>query len=154
MIELKKRTKVLFKTALISALCCAFFVLTGYIYLSMPEQKVNEEVPSVPYYSYTPDSAGIMFDIANNRVFVFLDFERETTSLVFCEKDSVFEKKVYGYDIDYTVTADYGFIGGIVDILDGIELENNGQVLNFMGSQVVEKLTTTTNSEEKRLIIK
>ena len=154
MISLKKKTKVLLKTYLICALCCAFFVLTGYIYLEFPEEKVDNQVPSVPYYSYTPDSAGVLFDISGNLVFTFLDFERESISLVFCEENYSYEDEIYGYTVDYTITADHNLIGGIVDLLDGIELEKEGEKLSFMGSQVVAELTTTTNSEEKRYIIK
>ena len=111
-------------------------------------------MPSVPYYSFTPDSAGVLFDISGNLVFTFLDFERESISLVFCEENHSYEDEIYGYNVDYTITADHSLVGGIVDLLDGIELEENSEIFNFMGSQVVEKLTTTTSSTEKRYIIK
>ena len=129
-------------------MCCTVFIGAGYFYLSSKmKTPVKSEVKDIPY-SYSPESAGILFDISGSKTLIYLDFEGSCVSAVFADdKDS---EEIYGYPVDYTVSSDYSLLGGIIDILGGLELNINDENLTYTGVQVTDILTTTPHTGELR----
>ena len=59
--------------------------MTGVIYLDKNTDfgEVNQEVSSVPYYTYYPQNSGIIFERGTEKTFFYLDFKGETISVIF-----------------------------------------------------------------------
>lgn len=144
MIKVKSIYKALF-------LCFSFavcFFLVGYLYLnSHISNPTDNEVSKVPYYSSVPSSAGIMFEIADNNIFIELDFEGEAVSVIFAESE--FSYYIYGYKIDYTIKGERSLFAGIIDNIGGIDLKFGEELLNCTGNQVLDYLMLGDNNREK-----
>lgn len=125
-----------------AACVCAgiIFVGGGYLYLNRELSTVENKTYSVPYYSPAPENAGVMFRIGQQGVLVYLDFEDNNIRFVYDTKDTPTGGLLYGYTVDYTVESDFDLLSGIVDILGGIELERDGEILRYTGVQVSELL--------------
>lgn len=147
---MKARLRIFLKTAAICIACAAVFIGTGYFYLSSNSETVQNETESVPYYSAVPESAGVMFDILGDKTFFYLDFEKEILSVIYADEIETANDEIYGYPIDYTVSADYSLLGGIVDAVGGIDLNIEGEELAFTGVQVIELMETTVDRSSIR----
>ncbi|MBR7132472.1 MAG: hypothetical protein IKD04_02975 [Clostridia bacterium] len=137
---MKKQTKIFFKTFFISLICCAVFIGAGAAMLYSPPRAAQNEASSVPYYTAYPESVGVLFDIAGQKTFFDLDFERQLLSVVYNQDADLPE---YGYSVDYRITADYSLVGDIIDMAGGIDYDNGKETLALTGVQAVELLSTT-----------
>ena len=118
----------------------------GYYYFlptQKPAQVKQEKIP----YSHRVENAGIMFNFSESKTFVYLNFEAGCVNLLLDETQN---PENYGYSVDYTVEGDYALLGGIVDCVDGIDLERDSEILTFTGVQIAEMLETTVCTTELR----
>lgn len=113
----------------------------GYFYLNsiLDNSTVSENVESVPYYSSTPENAGILLNICEEKVYLYLDFGEEILNVIFPETDI----NNYGYGIDYTINCNYEIVGYLVDLVGGIELEN----IRYTGVQITELYEFSNTSD-------
>ena len=117
-----------------------------------PLSEADQKEYTVPYEK-KPDNCGIAFILPeNSAILIYLDFEYCKINLIELE-DFKQQPEYYGYTCDYTVIADYNFIEGIVDRLGGIDLELNGNVMRYTGTQIVELISTGKINEVKRQLI-
>lgn len=123
------------------------FISAGYFYLKSKITPVTGNASSVPY-SPTPESTGILLEICEEKTLLYFDFEENILSVI-CA-DGIAQKEIYGYRADYTVKGDYSLVGYIVDTLYGIDLEGNGEILSYTGSQIEEMLSTTADLADLR----
>ena len=150
MIILKRKTKYIFSLITVCFLVCLIFVGSGYLYLNYELEPTEIKQESVPYYTAAPENAGVMFDICGDRTLCYMDFEKNTLSLIFDNADIKAGEKLYGYTVDYVVNGDYDLLGGIIDIIGGIELELENEVLRYTGVQITDVLSRTANRETLR----
>ncbi len=144
------KTGIFFKTTAISLAAAAIFIGVGYFYLSADNKTVQNETESVPYYSQYPEPCGIMFDFLGDKTFFYLDFEAENLSVIYADEADTSSGEIYGYPIDFSVSADYSLLGFIVDAVGGINLNIDGENLSVTGVQVAEIMETTAEREELR----
>ncbi len=145
---LKKKSKRILKTIFLSLLFGIIFFISGFLYLNGRLEKisVSDNAELVPYYS-VPDDATVLLNICEDSVLVDLKFGEEKVNIVFLENNEY----DYGYTIDYTVNCDYNFVGYLVDITGGIEINGFRQT----GVQVTQMLEfTDVKNSEKRSIAK
>lgn len=152
-ILLKKSIIVFLETVFFTALLLMFFIGIGYFYLSGHITKAQNEVENVPYYDYVPQNTGLLFSVLDNKTLAYLDFENESLRICFVDGD-ISQNSVYGYDIDYEIESDLGLVAEIVDILGGIDLDIDGETLNYTGTQIKEILERNTDDILEQQIIK
>ncbi len=150
-ILLKKSIIVFLKTILFTSLLLVFFIGIGYTYLSGHISKVQNEVKNVPYYDYISKNTGLLFSVLDNKTLAYLDFENESLRICHINSDS---NNYYGYDVDYEIESDLELVVEIVDKLGGIDLDINGEMLNYTGNQIKEILEKNTDDMLERQIIK
>ncbi len=150
---MKAKTKLFFKTVIISSWCCAVFVGAGYYYINKNLEPAQNNTESVPYYQQKADNAGVLFEIDGLPTFLYFDFENEKL-FASINPDVADSSNIYGYTVDYTVKTDISVLGDIVDYVDGIELDIDNTVLRYTGVQVIEILSVSTSYDLKREIIK
>ena len=141
-IFLNEKIRLYFKVLIIGLICSAIFIGSGYYYLDKKINTVENKTESVPYYQALPSNAGVLFVFGEKSILCYLDFEQKIMNVVSAENYNIENGKIAGYPIDFTVEADYNLIGGIVDILGGINLETEDGVFSFTGVQVKEMLET------------
>lgn len=123
------------------------FVGAGYLYLNRELGEVENKVPSVPYYQSAPDNKGVMFDISGERCLFYMDFERRQLTVIYDDNNTPLGGYLYGYTVDYEIEGDYDLLAGIIDILGGLELENEEGILRYTGVQVTDILMHTADNE-------
>ena len=124
----------------ISAFCVCLgmvFVGIGYIYLNQNMKPTKVETESEPYSAPAPENCGIVFDIEDEKTFLYLDFEDKSLSVLMLVPEE-YENSIHGYSLDYTVKGDLNFISAIVDMIDGIDLNLLGEELRYTGVQVAD----------------
>lgn len=122
----------------------------GYFYLERSiKTPADTSAEKVPYYQEVPENIGVLFQVLNNKTFVYFNFDREETAVVFAD-DLEEAESFYGYEITHRIEMDCDTLGGIVDILGGIDLETEGQILNFTGTQISHLLKTTKSTLDLR----
>lgn len=136
------------KTLIISLVCCIIYVSGGYFYLESKLEPAKQTTPSVPYYSEELENVGVMVDISGNKTYFFMDFYYKKLNVIFNAESFVEEEIILGYPIDHYITADYEVLAEIVDIVGGIELENENEILRYTGVQIVDMLTASTDYEK------
>lgn len=146
MIRLKYKWMIFFKSLAVSLGCCAIIAEIGYYYLFPSDKAVQTKEEKVPY-SYLPENAGLMFDFSGKKTYIYLDFDKNSVSVIFTDTD---EDTIYGFPVDYTVEADYNLLGGIVDAVGGIDLAINNEPLTYTGVQIVQVLSTTPVADDLR----
>lgn len=134
--------KRIFKIVLITFLSGAIFFGIAYNYLDYNLNKstanVDEKDYTVPY-TRIPESKGIVFVFPNNSAtLVYLDFNRENIRLLDIETYDPTRPEYNGYSADYTVTADYELVEGIIDRVGGINITENGTTTRCMGVEVID----------------
>ncbi len=139
---------IFFKTAAISLASALIFIGVGYFYLSAEKETVQNETESVPYYSQQIEPCGVMFDFLGDRTYFYLDFEAEDLSIIYVGENDIENDEIYGYPIDFTVSADYSLLSYIVDAVGGINLQINEETLSFTGVQIAEIMETTAQRSE------
>ncbi len=141
--------KTFLKTFVISGWCLVLFIGLGYYYIKSHDIKVENEVESVPYYTQTPDSKGVLFKFSKGSVYTYLDFDLSTVTVIL-NPESVDDM---GYSSDYTVNANYSLIAYMCDYFDGINLTLNAETLRYTGNQVVELIINDTSTELRMKVI-
>lgn len=117
----------------------------GYFYLDNTINKPADTKPQkVPYLAPAPQNIGAVFTVGREKTFIYLDFLKENATVIFADELDI-SNQIYGYEVTNKFTADYELIGGIVDILGGIDIESDGTVLNYTGTQVVHLLKTASD---------
>ncbi len=124
------------------------FLGLGYYYIDSHDIKVENEVESVPYYTQLPDNKGVMFEIGTRNAYFFLDFENSAVTVILNSQNV----ENMGYNVDYTIGADYSILRDICDYFEGINLTIDAETLRYTGTQVVE-LLSRDNSDELRIKI-
>ncbi len=153
-IYLKRNTRIFFKTVIISAWCLTVFIGAGYYYLSQNLIKTETETQQVPYYQESPQNAGLLFDMLGDKTFIYLDFEKVKISVsLFPEESQITDNTIYGYSLDYEISADIGFVADFVDYLDGIELTIENETLRYTGVQVEDIILSDREKQLKLQII-
>lgn len=145
------KMKIFLKTVIFSILCCAVFIGVGYFYLENEFKPIENKTESVPYYSL-PDNTGLVFDICSHKSLFFLDFEQKVLSVIFSD-DATEDFGYYGYSAEFVVEGDYAFVGGIVDLVGGIDYVSEEGEESLTGIQVEELLSTTPDLSEIRTLI-
>ena len=85
-----------------------------------------------------------MFDIYSDRTLFYLDFEKRTISILTDNKNTNTGDTLYGYPVDYTVSAGYDLLVYIIDTVGGIELETESEILRFTGVQIADMLSKSS----------
>ena len=146
-IVLKKRFCEIIKNLVICILFGAIAFSAGYIYLDRKLKSrisfdANQITESVPYY-HTPENKGLLFDICGEKTLVYLDFSLECINIVHPTEGENSEINTFGFPVDFTLNADYSFVGLIVDIVGGIDLTTENGTYRFTGVQITDMLTYT-----------
>ena len=130
-------------------------MLCGYFYLNSNITETENRVSDIPYSSSNVQNAGILLEICDSKTFFYLDFEGNDLLVIFPDESvSVTVDSLYGYSINYEISGDYSLVSDIVDILDGIEMTQNGEKLRFTGVQICDMLARSDEySELKRQLI-
>ncbi len=131
------------KTFVISGWCLVLFVGLGYYYIDSHDIKVENEAESVPYYTQTPDSKGVLFTFSKGSIYTYLDFDLSSVTVILNPENV----SNMGYTADYTVDANYSLIAYMCDYFDGINLTLNAETLRYTGNQVVELIISDTSDE-------
>ena len=153
-IFLKRNTKIFFKTLIISAWCLTVFICVGYYYLSQNLVKTETEIQQVPFYQESPQNAGLLLDVLGDKTFVYLDFENNKISVsLFPNESEIADDTIYGYSLDYEISADIDFIADFVDYLDGIELTIEEETLRYTGVQVADIILNDREKQFKQQIV-
>ena len=148
---MKKKTFGIFKGLFVCFGCGVIFVLTGYLYLSanIGDIPAENKTESVPYAPSQPENAGVLLDIAGSAVFFYLDFETERLPVMVIDQTAdLSQDSYYGYPSHYKITADYSFLAGLIDRIDGIELVIDGEKLRYTGVQTVDLIARTAETYE------
>ncbi len=152
-IKLKKKKFGFLRLILICFICCALFVGSGYLYLRKNLLPADHNVSSVPYSFSAPENRGMMLDICGGLTFLYFDFEDERLTVII-PPEQEYTEEIFGYPIDFTVTADYRLLSAVIDYADGIELSSDGAMLRYTGVQVADILSRTVDAADlKREII-
>lgn len=133
------------------------FLLVGYVFINktLNYQTVDGKNESVPYYKFSPENTGIMFEIGLDKTLFVLNFDEKTLEVVYPEIDENGNLSTFGHPHNYTVSCSYDLVEYMVDCVGGIELEQNGEILRYTGTQVAEKLQfSIVSPEEKKEIAK
>ena len=141
--------RIFLKTFVISGWCLVLFIGLGYYYIDSHDIKVENNVESVPYYTQTPDNKGVMFVFGTKCVYTYSDFENSRV-LVILDNSNISEM---GYEIDYTVEANYMLISEMCDYFEGVNLTIDAETLRYTGNQVVELLSISGDYNLRENII-
>lgn len=125
-------------------------VSAGYFYLERSiKAPADTSAEKVPYYQEAPENIGVLFNIFENKTLMYFDFTNETTAVVFVDGLPLSDN-IYGYEVTNQISANYDTLGSVVDIVGGIDLETDGQLLNFTGTQISHLLKTTRSTLDLR----
>lgn len=135
---------------------CLFFGLSYvYLYFNFNDsvKAADKKDNTVPYRNL-PDNTGIAFLIPDSSaVLMYLDFEKECINIINIEQYDSYNRLYYGYNVDFTVEIDYTLIGEIVDMVGGVEISLDGEVMRYTGIQTVDLISTNTDISIKNIII-
>lgn len=148
---MKAKTKLFFKTIIISSWCCAVFVGAGYYYINKNFEVAQNETESVPYAQENPENAGVLLEIDNRSTFLYFDFENQSLTVSI---NPQIAENIFGYPVDYTIKCKTEVLIDIVDYVDGIDLDIDGKVFRYTGVQVSELLSTSTSKDLRREVVK
>lgn len=138
-----KKMKGFLAAAAICLVCSLIFIGIGYLYISASIKETENKSQKVPYYTENVDSVGVLFELEGNKSLIFLDFENSSVTYVDANEKVITDNKCGGYNVDYTVSADYSLVSDIIDRLGGIELVVENKKHNYMGVQVKEIIEKT-----------
>lgn len=153
---MKKRTLDLLRIIFVCFSCAVIFIFTGYFYLTanLQNKRAETKTESIPYVPQKPENCGVLLNILGNAVLFYLDFESETLPVMIIDKQAnLSDESFYGYPANYKINGDYTLVEAIIDRIDGIELEIDGEVLRYTGVQVADMLSRTNDNVLKRMVI-
>lgn len=133
---------------MVCALSGIIFIGSGYLYLNRELETAENPTESIPYYNPIPENAGIMFDIYGDRTLFFMNFEEESLTAIYDDKNTAVGEKLYGYSVDFLIEGDYDLLAGIINIAEGITLSVSGEELRYTGVQVVALINQADNKTE------
>ncbi len=140
---------------LICIICSVIFIGIGYLYISASIKQTEKNAESVPYYSREITNAGLLFQFADSKTLIYLDFGEKAVTFVDADNKEIKDNMCCGYPVDYIIGAEYDLLCGIIDRIGGIELTLDGKEHNYTGVQVKEILEkTAVTSELKKSIAK
>lgn len=135
------KSKIL-KNVLIIFLSGVIFLGVAYAYLAYNTNKklmATEQKDSTVPYKSLPKNCGIVIAFPNDKALLaYLDFNENCIRLVNVEKYDSDCSHYYGYTADYTVKASYDLLQEMVDRVGGVDIEQNGTVMRYTGTQVVD----------------
>ena len=156
-LKIKHLGKNAVKKAVIIVCSGLVFFFGSYMYLEHNLNKGFEKTDIKDYtvpYSQRPENAGIAFLLPDgSALLAYLDFEKSCINVINIEMFDSENSVYYGYTADFTVQTDYEFIGGIIDRVGGINIENGNETLRYTGIQAVDLISENTNSNIKNQII-
>ena len=147
MIRLKKQGVFYIKITAVCILCCLSLVAGGYFYLHRSLKPAEGQASEIPYSFSLPDNKGLLFDIAGNRTFVYLDFENELMNVIIPQAES-FDPTDFGYSGDFELRGELPVLAALIDYAGGITLQENGEQTRYTGVQVTDILSRSTDSEQ------
>lgn len=139
--------KFYIKLSAICLLSCALLIGGGYLYLRQSFRPTEGQASEIPYTFSLPDNKGILFDIAGNRAFVYLDFTNGKLSVIIPQAED-FDPTAYGYSGDFKVNGDMSVLAEIIDCSGGITLTDNGERVRYTGVQISDIMSRSTDSEK------
>ncbi len=146
--NMKKQKKFYIRLSLMCLLGCALLVGGGYAYLRRSFRPAEGQASKIPYSFSLPDNKGILFDIAGNRAFVYLDFTDEKVSVIIPQTDN-FDPTDFGYSGDFKISGDMSLLAAIIDYSGGITLTDNGEDVRYTGVQIADIMSRSTESEKQ-----
>lgn len=149
--------KKIFKNAVLVVLIGALFFGISYAYLDYhikhPSTNVNQKEEKIQY-KRPPQNRGIAVTFPQgSALLAYLDFEERQINLLNIEKYDSDCVVYYGYTVDYVVKANYDLLQEMVDRVGGIDIEQNGKVMRYTGTQVVDLFAYGYTGEIKSQII-
>ncbi len=112
--------------------------------IGVTENVVSDE----PYRFSEPEDKGVLVNCGGRQVFFYLDFTDSRLTVVFPPDGQEKTDPVYGYPVNYAVTAGDALLSAVIDDVDGIELEIDGEPLRYTGVQVTEMLSYMAEPRE------
>lgn len=146
-IFLKKQSAKITVLCITIAICIFLFAGFGWIYLKLNStaQLKNASVSEteIPYFS-VPRNTSVLYIFSNkSTALLILDFAEKKLTAVLNPDSSI--------DYDYTLQPLSGTSDGFIDRLGGLELEQNGKIFRYTGSQAVKLLANGAINEEPLL---
>lgn len=130
-----KKYKRLLLVFAVFAVSFSLFLGLGYVSLNEDFSKASTEKEKVPYTQEKPQNAGILFNINGEETFFFLNFE-ECNITVALNPEEPINNEIFGYSLDYKITANGDLLSEITDYLNGLELTILGEDYRYTGQQI------------------
>ena len=146
-----KKYKRLLLVFAVFAVSFSLFLGLGYISLNKDFSKASTEKEKVPYTQEKPQNAGILFNINGEETFFFLDFE-ECNITVALNPEKPIDNEIFGYSLDYKITANSDLLSEITDYLNGLELTILGEDYRYTGLQIKALIESDNTKRLKRKI--
>lgn len=143
-----KKYKRLLLVFAVFAVSFSLFLGLGYVSLNEDFSKASTEKEKVPYTQEKPQNAGILFDINGEETFFFLNFE-ECNITVALNPEEPINNEIFGYSLDYKITANSDLLSEITDYLNGLELTILGEDYRYTGQQI-KALIESDNTKRLR----
>lgn len=143
-----KKYKRLLLVFAVFAVSFSLFLGLGYVSLNKDFSKASTEKEKVPYTQEKPQNAGILFDINGEETFFFLNFE-ECNITVALNPEEPINNEIFGYSLDYKITANSDLLSEITDYLNGLELTILGEDYRYTGQQI-KALIESDNTKRLR----
>ena len=143
-----KKYKRLLLVFAVFAVSFSLFLGLGYVSLNEDFSKASTEKEKVPYTQEKPQNAGILFNINGEETFFFLNFE-ECNITVALNPEEPINNEIFGYSLDYKITANSDLMSEITDYLNGLELTILGEDYRYTGQQI-KALIESDNTKRLR----
>ncbi len=151
-----KKISVRLKTVLVFFSCALVFSLSVFIFTDNPSTVQNTEVKDrrVPYEGRVPENTGLLFTFpSGSAVMFFLDFSSKQIITAVIDEYYDDAEKSLGYEINHTISADFGLTEGFIDRIGGVDLNVDDQELRYTGVQVADILSKTNTGDIRRQIV-
>ena len=143
-----KKYKRLLLVFAVFAVSFSLFLGLGYVSLNEDFSKASTEKEKVPYTQEKPQNAGILFNINGEETFFFLNFE-ECNITVALNPEEPINNEIFGYSLNYKITANSDLLSEITDYLNGLELTILGEDYRYTGQQI-KALIESDNTKRLR----
>lgn len=143
-----KKYKRLLLVFAVFAVSFSLFLGLGYVSLNGDFSKASTKKEKVPYTQEKPQNAGILFNINGEETFFFLNFE-ECNITVALNPEEPINNEIFGYSLDYKITANSDLLSEITDYLNGLELTILGEDYRYTGQQI-KALIESDNTKRLR----
>ena len=143
-----KKYKRLLLVFAVFAVSFSLFLGLGYVSLNEDFSKASTEKEKVPYTQEKPQNAGILFNINGEETFFFLNFE-ECNITVALNPEEPINNEIFGYSLDYKITANSDLLSEITDYLNGLEFTILGEDYRYTGQQI-KALIESDNTKRLR----